>query len=100
MYKQFISYTSINTSERKYLKYNNKKIYSNILFNNILYKSKENKWKKYYKKSKYFSIVPLLISNKTSADYYTNSKCCIDFYLYKKKHNLKNKKPLLYKTLL
>ena len=51
------------------------KINCNEMFNNILYKSKENNWKKYYKRLEYFSKVPLLISDMTSSNFYTNTKC-------------------------
>ena len=61
------------------------------MFRNIFNKNKENNWMKYNKQLKYFSTVPLLISNKTAANYYTNTKCCIDFHIYNKKNkrNLK-----------
>ena len=91
MNRQFSYYTSINTSERRKKKSMGNKINCNELFNNMLYKSKENNWRKHYRKLDYFSKVPLLISDKTSADFYTNTKCCSDFYIYKKKYkkNLK-----------
>ena len=44
MYRQFSYYTSINTSERIKKSMGNK-INCNEMFNNILYKSKENNWK-------------------------------------------------------
>ena len=46
---------------------------------------------KYYKRLEYFSKVPLLISDMTSSNFYTNTKCCIDFHIYKKKDKRKLK---------
>ena len=92
MNKQFSYYTSINTSERIKKKSMGNKINSNQLFNNVLYKSKEHNWKKYYRRLDYFSNVPLLISDMSSSNYYTNTKCCTDFHIYKKKDKKKIKK--------
>lgn len=91
MYKQFSYYTSINTSERIKKKSMGNKINCNKMFNNILYKSKENNWKKYYRRLEHFSKVPLLISDMTSSNFYTNTKCCTDFHIYKKKDKRKLK---------
>ena len=91
MYRQFSYYTSINTSERIKKKSMGSKINCNEMFNNILYKSKENNWKKYYRRLEYFSKVPLLISDMTSSNFYTNTKCCTDFHIYKKKDKRKLK---------
>ena len=55
MYRQFSYYTSINTSER-------------------IKKNMGNNWKKYYRRLEYFSKVPLLISDMTSSNFYTNTK--------------------------
>ena len=62
------------------------KINCNELFNNILHKSKETNWRKYYRRLDYFSKVPLLISDMTASNFYTNTKCSSDFYINKKKY--------------
>ena len=91
MYKQFSQFHSINTSERNYKKnkinnkYSIKNYDSRNLFQNIYKKNKKNNWLPSIKKKTYFSIVPLLITNKTSIDYITNKKCCSPYHVYKKK---------------
>lgn len=88
MYKQFSYYSSINTSERNYKinnKYRIKNYDSRNLFQNIYKKNKRNNWLPSIKKHTYFSIVPLLVSKKTSIDYITNKKCCSPYHVYKKK---------------
>lgn len=88
MYKQFSYFSSINTSERNY-KINNKYSITNYdsrnLFQNIYKKNKRNNWLPSIKRKTYFSIVPLLISEKTSINYITNKKCCSPYHVYKKK---------------
>ena len=88
MYKQFSYFPSINTSERNYKinnKYRIKNYDSRNLFQNIYKKNKRNNWLPSIKRKTYFSIVPLLITNKTSIDYITNKKCCSPYHVYKKK---------------
>jgi len=88
MYKQFSRYSSINTSERNYKinnKYRIKNYDSRNLFQNIYKKNKRNNWLPSVKKHTYFSIVPLLVSKRTSIDYITNKKCCSPYHVYKKK---------------
>lgn len=88
MYKQFSQYSSINTSERNYKinnKYRIKNYDSRNLFQNIYKKNKRDNWSPSVKKHTYFSVVPLLITNKTSIDYVTNKKCCTPYHVYKKK---------------
>ena len=88
MYKQFSYYSSINTSERNYKinnKYRIKNYDSRNLFEDIYKKNKRNNWLPSIKKHTYFSIVPLLVSKKTSIDYITNKKCCSPYHVYKKK---------------
>ena len=88
MYKQFSYYSSINTSERNYKinnKYRIKNYDSRNLFQNIYKKNKKNNWLPSIKKHTYFSIVPLLVSKRTSIDYITNKKCCSPYHVYKKK---------------
>ena len=88
MYKQFSQYSSINTSERNYKinnKYSIKNYDSRNLFQNIYKKNKRNNWLPSVKKHTYFSIVPLLVSKRTSIDYITNKKCCSPYHVYKKK---------------
>lgn len=88
MYKQFSYYSSINTSERNYKinnKYRIKNYDSRNLFQNIYKKNKRNNWLPSVKKHTYFSIVPLLVSKRTSIDYITNKKCCSPYHVYKKK---------------
>lgn len=90
MYKQFYNYSSINTSERDYIKKFgiNNKINSIEMFNNIFIKNKEKKWKPFHKRNKYFSHIPLLISKTTSRNFYINNKCCVDYHIYKRKDKL------------
>ena len=88
MYKQFSYFPSINTSERNYKinnKYSIKNYDSRNLFQNIYKKNKRNNWLPSIKRKTYFSIVPLLISEKTSINYITNKKCCSPYHVYKKK---------------
>lgn len=88
MYKQFSYFPSINTSERNYKinnKYRIKNYDSRNLFQNIYKRNKRNNWLPSIKRKTYFSIVPLLISEKTSIDYITNKKCCSPYHVYKKK---------------
>lgn len=88
MYKQFSYFPSINTSERNYKinnKYSIKNYDSRNLFQNIYKRNKRNNWLPSIKRKTYFSIVPLLISEKTSIDYITNKKCCSPYHVYKKK---------------
>ena len=88
MYKQFSQYSSINTSERNYKinnKYSIKNYDSRNLFQNIYKKNKRNNWLPSVKKHTYFSIVPLLVSKRTSIEYITNKKCCSPYHVYKKK---------------
>ena len=87
MKRQFINYTSIHTSEREYKKKfginNNIKPIS--IFNKVILKNKEKNWRVFNQKIGYFSFVPLLISNKTSRNYYEPTKCCVDYQILKKK---------------
>lgn len=88
MYKQFSYFPSINTSERNYKinnKYSIKNYDSRNLFQNIYKRNKRNNWLPSIKRKTYFSIVPLLISEKTSIDYIANKKCCSPYHVYKKK---------------
>jgi len=84
MYKQFTYYPSINTSERQFKYY----IKSNKYYR-FKPKPKYN-WVNSIKKNTYFLEVPLLISNKTSKYYYTDTKCCSPYHVNKKKKFIYN----------
>lgn len=86
MYKQFSSVSLLSVSEREHkLKYGSlSKKDSDDLYNNLFNNRKKKNWKVFIKRSKYFSFVPLLISDKTSLHYYKNTKCCIDYQIKKK----------------
>ena len=88
MYKQFSSLPSINTNERNFKienKYSIHKYNSRNVFEDIYKKNKRNNWLPSIKRKTYFSIVPLLISSRTSIDYISNKKCCSPYHVYKKK---------------
>ena len=107
MYKQFSHTTSLHTSERLIkknkldilnklninpkFKRENKYMIENYdsldLFDEIYKKNKRKNWLPSIKRKPYFSYVPFLISEKTSIDYITNTKCCSPFHVYMKKGN-------------